>query len=317
MLSIFIIALASVLGQVQDDDMPFGPLGVEAHSLFQTPGVGFTPDMPLELKADEVSIRTSFSMFNVYNTQGRYTVDLEYERFKFDLWYGVTDKLSFGLSVPVERVSGGHLDTLIQGFHKWAGLPEGNRGPKDKLNVSIDGKTYNVDPETTFGDIMLSSNLEITKFLCDDVTLGWYAGLHVKLPTTHTDLYCSHGTGVGLSMNFMARCGDWFFDAGVSVAYLGEYYILDTMKTTPYQELVFVTLERHLCGWASIVGQVLMTSGSAKGLDQYSKWSYELDLGFKIAIAERTTMNFGAFENMANFSNSADFGVFFGFECRH
>lgn len=299
------------------DEVPFGPLGVEAHSLFQTPGMGFVPDMPLQLKEDEVVIRTSIASSNVYNATDRYLVDLEYERFRFDFWYGLSNKVSFGISIPVERVSGGYLDGLINGFHKWARIPSKSKGgPQNSLGVSIDGKQYDIDRSTTLGDITLSTNYEISKFFCDDYIVGWYAGLHVKLPTAHSQLYDSFGPGVGVSTNFLIQCDSWSFDAGASIAYVGDFDILG-VRTTPYQEQVFITLEKHLCGIFSIVGQTLMQSGTARSLSQYSKWSYELDLGFKVAIANRTIMQFGMFENVANFGNSADFGVFVGFEHRY
>lgn len=73
----------------------------------------------------------------VFENKGReqITLDGETTRFGFRYAQGLGHGWEWGLEVPVYRVGGGFLDSFIERWHGWFGLPQGGReqAPRDRL----------------------------------------------------------------------------------------------------------------------------------------------------------------------------------------
>ena len=310
--------LLAALMALQADDFPFGPLDQRAHGLFQLSTTGFVPDAPTNLKEDELQIHMSLSSINVLNfsDKSRYMIDMEFERISLNMWYGVTDRFHVGTHIPFETVTGGIEDAFIAEFHKTFGLSLGSRDKtrRNRVGVIIDGQPIDIQPTSGMSDIMLYADYQILK---PGEFPGWSVGLQVKLPTANPRwLYDDHGLGVGLATNVFYQVNDWYFNVGVSVATPGHEIIFG-QKARPFVETLFMTVEYRVLDWMSIVGQGILQSGSTRSFDEYSKWSLEIDGGFKFIIGDRVTWDLGFFENAVKYENSADFGLFTGLTVKY
>lgn len=301
-----------VLLVLQADDFQFGPLDQRAHALFQMGTSSFVPDMPTNLKQNEFYIHASMRSINVLNVMDNptYAVDVEFERFSLNTWYAMTDKLAIGVELPFETISGGFQDDLIAGFHQTFGLGLGAREqfPRNGLGVSVSGKPTEIHSSSGLSDIVLRGSYKILEV----DGLGWSIGCQLKLPTAaKNDLYDSDGVGVGVTTNVFYQTDDWYFNAGLSFAKVGNETIIG-YKLKPYSESCFLMVEYRILDWLSVVMQSILQSGSVDNFGEYSKWSYELDGGFKIQLDKHIMLDVGVFENIITYSNSADFGMFTG-----
>lgn len=309
--------LLALMMSVQADDFPFGPLDQRAHGLFQVGTAGFTPDAPTGLKKDDLQIHMSLSSINVMNdVKPTYVADMEFERLSVNMWYGVSDRFSIGIQIPFETVSGGFQDSLISSFHKTFGLNNGTRDQftRNRVVVNVRGQSVEVHPSLGLSDIITAGNYQIIR---DGDTPGWSVGYQIKFPTAAgDDIYSSRGYGVGIATNVFHQMGDWYFNAGGSIARIGSEEVVG-QKLKPIVETLFFMVEYRVFNWLSVVGQGIAQSGVAYNLGEYSRWSFEVDGGFKVVISKDMMWDFGFFENVVKYSNSADFGLFTGLTVRY
>jgi hypothetical protein len=302
---------------VQADDFPFGPLDQRAHGLFQVGTSGFTPDAPTRLKKDDLQVHLSLSSINVMNdATPTYTADMEFERLSVNMWYGISDRFSIGIAVPFETVNGGFQDSLISSFHKAFGLNNGTRDQfaRNRVNINVHGQSVTARPAFGLSDIFTVGNYQIFQ---DGDLPGWSIGYQIKFPTASSDdIYSSRGYGFGIATNVFHQMGDWYFNAGGSVARLGSEEIIG-QKLKPTVQTLFFMVEYRALDWLSIVAQGIAQSGVAYDLGEYSRWSFEVDGGFKVVLSKNMMWDLGFFENVVKYSNSADFGLFTGFTVRY
>ena len=87
--------------------------------------------------------------------------DGETTRLEFGLRYGVSERLELGLRLPYLNHSAGNLDSLIDRWHDWFGLPGGSRETRasDLLEFNyVDGSGTRLDlrdSTSDFGDLRL------------------------------------------------------------------------------------------------------------------------------------------------------------------
>lgn len=311
------LLLAAMMVCVQADDFPFGPLDQRAHALFQVGTTGFVPDAPTGLKQDELQIHMSLSSINVLNdSKPAYAVDMEFERLSLNMWYGVSDRLQIGVEIPFETINGGFQDSMISGFHKAFGLNQGSRDqfPRNRVGVTVNGQSITIRPALGIGDVMFLGNYQIFQ---DGDLPGWSVGYQVKFPTAiGDDIYGSRGFGVGVTTNLFHQVGDWYFNMGVSVARIGSEEVIG-QKLKPTVQSLFLMVEYRIFDWLSFTGQCISQSGSAYNFGEYSRWSFEVDGGFKVALNKNMMWDVGFFENAVRYSNSADFGLFTGLTLKY
>lgn len=298
---------------LQADDFPFGPIDQRAHGAFQLSTSDFVPDVPTSLKDGEILFHGAVASINVLNAPKElYVADMEFERLNLNCWYGVTDRFELGVRASYEWVNGGFQDDLIAGFHHTFGLNLGSRDEfkRGNTNLSINGQPNSLRPSGGFGDVMVLGNYQICK---TGEFPGWSVGFQYKLPTS-SGLYDNDRLGVGVMTNIFYQVGDWYFNAGFSVAAVDGSVFGRELKLM--QDSGFFMVEYRICDWLSTVAQAVLQSGPIKDLGQYSRWSYEFDGGFKIVLSKHVMVDLGFFENAIKYDNSADFGLFTGLTLR-
>ncbi len=131
------------------------------------------------------------------------TLDGETYNLTFRFRYGWSDRLQVGVDMSAIRHDGGQLDSFVENYHDWFGLPNGSRTkqPKDRLLYTYkqDGQTLLEvhDQESGFGDMRLSAIYQLKASA--DHQLAVRGG--IKLPTGDADkLTGSNSTDVYLEL---------------------------------------------------------------------------------------------------------------------
>ena len=152
------------------DDPPPVEMGALVRG-FALPALGRTEVLP----SGGLKLRLYLNDTNEYtahaNDSEAIILDGEVTQLSYDLHYGITDHWEAGLFVPVLSQGGGVLDTVIQGWHRLWGLPNGGREdvPKNayQYQYTLNGQQLlNVNQgSVTFGDIRLSTGYQIADHL--------------------------------------------------------------------------------------------------------------------------------------------------------
>lgn len=249
------------------------------------------------------------------NANESIVIDGEATQLSYDVHYGITDRWEAGLFVPVLSQGGGILDSIIQGWHRTWGLPNGGRedAPKNRylyqytrnnqllLNVS--------QGSVTFGDLRLSTGYLLADHLA--------ARAMLKLPTGDA----SHLSGSG------AAGGALWLDGGLP---LGGFFNWLTL---------YGSLGYSYNGKGDILPQLQKTGmpfgAAGLGLHFTPRWDAKVQVYFHAApykdselaaldhiaapltvstsyrVARNTAISLG-FQEKANLFASPDFGVFLG-----
>lgn len=296
------------------DDPPPVEMGALARG-FALPTLG-RPDV---LPAGGLQQRFYVNDTNEYaardNANESIVIDGEATQLSYDVHYGITDRWEAGLFVPVLSQGGGILDSIIQGWHRTWGLPNGGRedAPKNRylyqytrnnqllLNVS--------QGSVTFGDLRLGTGYLLADHLA--------ARAMLKLPTGDA----SHLSGSG------AAGGALWLDGGLPLGGFFHWLTLYGSLGYSYNGKGDILLQLQKTG---------MPFGAAGlGLRFTPRWDAKVQVYFHAApykdselaaldhiaapltvstsyrIARNTALSLGSQEK-ANLFASPDFGVFLG-----
>lgn len=124
-------------------------------------------------------------------------INLDYEAYRFNLsyQYGLDDDWNIKVDIPVIHQSAGFLDSTIDSWHTFFGLPRGNRPQvaNDQYDIHYTYQTQTLievdEASTTLGDIQLAVAGSVIKESRTQLSL--WAGL--KLATGDSDKLSSNG----------------------------------------------------------------------------------------------------------------------------
>ncbi|HKE94374.1 MAG TPA: DUF3187 family protein [Povalibacter sp.] len=171
-------------------------------------------------------------------------VDAETQQWNMTLGHSLGDRWAAQLRVPYYSTSAGSLDSFIDGWHDFFGLPEGARPllPRDQLRIAYerDGDLL-IDVDSALhgvGDITvdLGRQLWSTK---DSSLASW---LSIKLPTGDPDKLTGSGaTDVALTFAAQHRFDErWSAFGQLGVTWLGEGDLLPD--------------QQHSVAWSGLAG---------------------------------------------------------------
>ncbi len=227
-----------------------------------------------------------------------------------------------GIELPWISHSGGFMDSMIDGWHDFFGLPEGIRPavPQDDLRFvyQIDGvESYRLDQRASgIGDIRLSMSYDLAQ---NDFATVALAG-SIKLPTgdlvkltgsDSTDV--SMGFGVSSPNAGVTRIS-WGIDFGVTwpgdIAIPGleaSDQVFYYSAAVSWRAFSSVDLLVQFSGYSAPYKSAIRALGQAGG---------QLGLGFDWRTSERYSVRFGIFEDIV-VETAPDFGVEIGIRARY
>lgn len=249
------------------------------------------------------------------NANESIVIDGEATQLSYDVHYGITDRWEAGLFVPVLSQGGGILDSIIQGWHRTWGLPNGGRedAPKNRylyqytrnnqllLNVS--------QGSVTFGDLRLSTGYLLADHLA--------ARAMLKLPTGDAShLSGSGAAGGALWLDGGLPLGGFFnwltLYGSLGYSYNGKGDILPQLQKTGMPFGAAGLGLRFTRRWDAKV-QVYFHAAPYKGseLAALDHIAAPLTVSTSYRVARNTAISLG-FQEKANLFASPDFGVFLG-----
>ena len=171
-----------------------------------------------------------------------FELDGETTRVDIELGVGLSDKVTLNLNVPYLGHSGGHLDSVIDGWHAFFGLPDGARDnqPRDVLRFALGDPAIDDLQEnaTGLGDLELGLTAQVmssqTRFLA--------VSLQHKFSSGDEDRFLGSGVAsTAITINATARnCGSETLSchAQLGLVYLdGSPFVQDTRDFVPYTSL--------------------------------------------------------------------------------
>lgn len=179
----------------------FGPITLREQNPIYLQNLGLTPTRATVLPEGTIEARLDWAYSSVFeqgqSSTNQVTLDMEMMRLGAHMLYGLTSNLEVGIELPFYHSGGGFLDSFIQDFHRFFGLPNGGRQnvPNNQYTYQFfsgGNLTYNV-PSQSFmlGDITLRVKHHILEETKARPALAWFAD--IKLPTGSQ----SRGTGSG------------------------------------------------------------------------------------------------------------------------
>ena len=179
----------------------FGPITLREQNPIYLQSLGLTPTRATVLPEGSIETRLDWAYSSVFeqgqSATNRVTLDMEMMRLAAHVIYGLTSNFEVGIELPFYHSGGGFLDSFIQEFHKFFGLPNGGREtvPNNQYTYQFfsgGNLIYNV-PSQSFmiGDITLRFKNHVVEETRARPALAWF--VDIKLPTGSK----SRGTGSG------------------------------------------------------------------------------------------------------------------------
>ena len=168
---------------------------------------------------------------NIDETSGGETFRLDGEttRLAFTYRHGLSDKFDIGIEVPYIWHKPGNLDSLIDAWHDFFGLPDGPRNTREQDQLEF----FHADSQATLidvtddangiGDIRLLAGWQLSKTEVRSTALQ----IGIKLPSGESDELLGSG-GTDVSIGLASDTADLWGQAKLSgfyrlnVTYLGE-----------------------------------------------------------------------------------------------
>jgi hypothetical protein len=314
------VALCLVLAGVctaHADNIGGGHLTIRSlspgHLLRPNVSLGSIPDLPPRRLRTTVSVDWG----NVWIWEpDNYLLDGEWYHAAARFTYSFTEDLQATLAVPVVARTGGFADRLVEDFHDIVGLSNAGREsyPRDNVVIAIEtgeeAAYVNDEPSRGIGDVPLMVSWKLTPG--DERIPAVALQLGMTFPTGDEDEFEGIGTYLfGGGVIASKRLPTWdriivFGGASVSYADRTEFQGIELIKEE-YSGMVGLLYE--WCPRTDWLAQYTVTSPFAREFHGLSAFTYELNVGFRRALNERSLLECSVTENMIRFDNSTDIGL--------
>lgn len=274
-------------------------------------GVPTYESMPL-VQRGALSARVSLDIVNHANRSespdSLEAIELDGESYylDFELRYGLHDRLTVGIDVPLIRHSSGVLDNAIEQWHRIIGVPVGDRaGPPNQLTLRYSNPSqqlFNLQNSATgIGDVRINGFWLLRPGANDrDVSLGLAAS--VELPTGNVDRLQGNGAidvSAGFYVSGMRPFGleSLRLSTGAGITWPGRGELLEQQRKPRIvyagADLVWQVRPR----WRMAAVTQVQSAAFDSKLDELGKGAIQLalaalyeipgqDLNFELAIVE-------------------------------
>lgn len=160
----YLILLLLACKPVFADSLGHGPVSIRNAYPLAISQLSVEPQSPSVLGSPgQFTTRSALSWSNTYNEDSKLTVDAESRLAFQSITFGISKNTDFSIAIPLHWRGGGVLDTPIEGWHRFFGMPQGGRDKVPSNRFSLAGSN---DDDSVFaleesglgvGDISLSS----------------------------------------------------------------------------------------------------------------------------------------------------------------
>jgi len=233
------------------------------------------------------------------------SLDGETWRTTLSLRYGLTERWELALDVPYIGHDGGFMDSFIEDWHGWFGLPNGGR--EDVLDDQLaylyvlDGITR-VDLQDSvsgIGDVQLS----VGYLLGQEEDKAWSVRAGVKLPTGEADdLIGSDSTDVFMSLHlsdgsFFSH-EDWYFHGSLGLMVPGDGDIIEE-KQEDYVVFGSTTVAWHTFERIALKAQLDFHSSLYESeLKELDEFAVQLVLGGSVTLGKNLLLDISVSEDI-------------------
>ena len=193
-------------------------------------GFGLPTALPARLSSESWAIAADLNWASVSLVQRagaeQLIVDAETREARVTIGHSWSNGFAAQLQIPYRYTGGGVLDSAIDSWHDFFGLPQGTRAfsPQDRIRIAYGRRNTVVfdvrSSQTGLGDV----SLDLGRSLHSTDSGAVAAWLSIKLPSGDADRFTGSGaTDVSLAIAGEHRLGaDWSTFAQVGIARLGE-----------------------------------------------------------------------------------------------
>ena len=233
------------------------------------------------------------------------SLDGETWRTTLSLRYGLTERWELALDVPYIRHDGGFMDSFIEDWHGWFGLPNGGR--EDVLDDQL-AYLYRLDGVTRvdlrdsvsgIGDVRLS----VGYLMGEEGDKSWSVRAGVKLPTGEADdLTGSDSTDVYMSLHLsdgsLFSHEDWYFHGSLGLMVPGDGDIIEE-KLEDYVVFGSTTVAWHTFERVALKAQLdfhsALYDSELKELDEFA---VQLVLGGSVTLGKNLLLDISVSEDI-------------------
>lgn len=282
-------------------DLGINPIETRGSTIFQISSSELLVPTRLYTNENEIVISQYVVWSNTFNLHNNFILDHEILKIDYKIWYGITDRLQIGVSLPVNIISGGKMDRFIEGFHESFGL-NNDREDYDKNDFTIGNDK--LESEYYLNDITLHARY---RFLDNP---GISCGLRLQTPSlTSNDLFNHTQFGFGVDTAVFYNIGNMSFVNSFNIALVGDTEIYGfEVEPIQFSYVAYVNWQ-----FLDDISATIQFTTTSKQLDylSYNNLSYEVTGGFRINIGEYY-IDLGIIENIITHNNSIDVGFYFG-----
>jgi hypothetical protein len=220
---------------------------------------------------------------------------------------GFAGRIELGIELPFVRHGGGSLDSFVESWHEFFGLPQNNRdaAPADRLEYHYERSGVTeldlTEPVSGVGDVRLTAAHQLAVPFSADLALR----ASLKLPTGDSaKLLGSGGTDVALwlSAGCGSSCGEhWGWYGGGGLLFAGQGEVLADQQHRligfgtgglAYRLVPAVTLKAQLDAHTDFFGQT--------DLAQIGAASTQIVMGGTILLSDRYALDLAASEELVH-----------------
>ena len=212
------------------DAIDYSPFEIREQNLFNLIHGQALPTNAALIKNNEHLWSSSLVISNTLNidSSANESIYLDYEtyRFNFSYQYGLGDHWNLKLDIPLLHQSGGFLDSSIDSWHEFFGLPRANRPfiEDNQYHINYTSGTQSLvdlnEASTTLGDIQIAAARSLINN--NNTSLSLWAGL--KLATGDKNKLSSSGaTDFSTWLALNQRLADnWLINLNAGLVILGN-----------------------------------------------------------------------------------------------
>jgi hypothetical protein len=230
-------------------------------------------------------------------------VDAESQAWRFQIEHAINDKISVRLQIPFRKTSAGSLDSAIESWHDFFGLPNGDRTsmPRDRLHIeyrqgATTSLTLNDTSYSALGDVALDLGYQL-RSTESSATSVWSS---IYLPTGDPDNLSGTGTFSGaLAIAHTMNLGERFMAFGHVGMHFGDSSGVLTERNKSSMWLAMIGFDFKATGKLTLTLQFDAHDAAFEdsGLGLLSP-AYILTVGGDYALPSQWRLQFGVGEDI-------------------